>query len=152
MKRAVQKAARATLADCGLAGAELSVLLVGDDRIREINREYLGRDKPTNVLSLSQRESVNGAPAPENELLGDVIISVETCARHAEKAGMPAAEEVLFCLVHGIAHLVGHDHEAGAGREAARRMRAFETDLFRRVAKPFAEGVKPGGANPKAAR
>lgn len=130
-KAAVREMCAAILADQGRPGWELSVVFVNDAAIRDYNREYLGRDKPTNVLSLSQIESGGREPSFEHNVLGDVVVSTETCAADAEKAGMAAAEEVVYCLIHGICHLLGFNHE-GVGPSRARRMKAAETDLFRR--------------------
>ena len=109
-------------------GTELSVSIVGDRTIRIINRDYLGKDRPTNVISFSQHEGEFGGVA--GHLLGDVIISADTVAREAELGGIPHFERLCFLLMHGILHLCGYDHERSGEAEAA-RMEKKEGELFR---------------------
>lgn len=103
-------------------------MLVTDDAgIREINHAWLGKDRPTNVISFAMREGEGLSVQPE--LLGDVVISAETAARDAAEAGVPAEHELCFLLLHGLLHLLGYDHERGTA-EDARRMEARERELF----------------------
>lgn len=107
---------------------ELSVVIVGDRSIRCFNREYLAKDRPTNVISFSQQEGdCNGMAA---HVLGDVIISADTSAREAELGGIAPFERLSFLLMHGILHLCGYDHERSGEAEAA-RMEKKEEELFR---------------------
>ncbi len=114
--RKVAKAARERLgkrigramAAAGEAGAALSLVLVDDEEIRVLNRDFRSVDKATDVLSFSMREGEGGQLHPE--LLGDVVISVETAGRQAEEAGRTLDEELLHLAVHGLAHLCGYDH------------------------------------------
>jgi probable rRNA maturation factor len=106
---------------------ELSILIVDDAAIQEINREYLQRDHPTNVISFSQQEGeMLGGP---DTLLGDVVISAETAARDATEAGIEMFDELVFLLLHGILHLLGYDHERGTQAEAE-RMEAKEQQVY----------------------
>jgi probable rRNA maturation factor len=114
----------------GCTSSELSVSIVGDRTIRRLNREYLGKDRPTNVISFSMQEGEFGALA--QGLLGDVVISADTAAREAEEAGIPFSERLTFLLLHGILHLAGYDHERSGAREAA-RMERKEAELFDRL-------------------
>ncbi|MEZ4598850.1 MAG: rRNA maturation RNase YbeY [Syntrophotaleaceae bacterium] len=107
--------------------SELSIVIVSDDQIREINRDYLQRDKATNVISFAMQEGEGAGLQPA--LLGDVVISADTAARDAEEAGLPFESELYFLLLHGILHLVGYDHERGT-EEEARRMEAKEEEIF----------------------
>ena len=103
-------------------------MLVTDDAgIREINHAWLGKDRPTNVISFAMQEGAGAGVQPE--LLGDVVISAETAARDAAGAGVPVEHELSFLLLHGILHLLGYDHERGTAAEA-RRMEARERELF----------------------
>lgn len=111
----------------GCISSELSVAIVGDRTIRILNREYLQKDRPTNVISFSMQEGEFGAMNPD--LLGDVVISADTAAREAADAGITFHERLVFLLLHGILHLVGYDHER-SGEEEARRMEAKEADIF----------------------
>lgn len=87
--------------------AEVSVLLCDDAHMRELNRDYRGEDKPTDVLSFE----MESAPLPGPRVLGDIVISLETVeARYPED---PAAQrdEVRLLFCHGLLHLTGHDHQ-----------------------------------------
>ncbi len=102
--------------------AELSVLLVDDAAVQELNRTYRDTDAPTDVLSFSQVEGEEFAvPDGEARHLGDVIISVETARRQAEEYGLTLQDELAHLLVHGILHLLGYDHEVAAEEEVMRR-------------------------------
>jgi probable rRNA maturation factor len=105
----------------GRQDVELSVLLIDDARIRELNREYLDRDRPTNVISFPQQEG----DGPGGNHLGDVVISVERAAGEAREAGMGTRERLKQLLVHGICHLCGYDHE-GVPDERVREMEEAE--------------------------
>lgn len=100
--------------------------------MRGINRRYLDRDRPTNVISFSQQEGDCGGMA--TNMLGDVIISADTSAREAEQGCMPPFDRLCFLLMHGILHLCGYDHER-SGEEEAARMEHKEGELFRTLKK-----------------
>lgn len=105
-----------------------------DPQIHEINRTYLQRDKPTNVISFAMQEGeMTGVP---ETLLGDVVISVDTAARDAAEANLPLESELYFLLLHGVLHLLGYDHERGTEEEAA-RMEAREQELFQQIQQTF---------------
>lgn len=110
----------------GLPEAELSLSLVDDREIRELNRRFLGRDRPTNVLAFPMREGEFATLHPH--LLGDVVISVETSSRQAKQAGLTEMEMVGLLLIHGILHLLGYEHERG--RKEAKEMTSREEALF----------------------
>lgn len=111
--------------------AELSIVVVDDAGIQELNRDYLGRDRPTNVISFPMLEGEESGIVPG--LLGDVVISADTAARDAEEAGSTFEREFFFLLIHGILHLVGFNHEGVDDAEIA-RMEAKEDELFALVA------------------
>lgn len=119
--------AETILSVLGYPTSELSVTVVGDVAIRRINREYLGRDKATNVISFAMQEGECAGINPE--ILGDVIISADTCAREAEEGAMPFFSRLAFLLLHGTLHLTGYDHERSGDQEAA-RMEAREKEIF----------------------
>ncbi|MGH7236555.1 MAG: rRNA maturation RNase YbeY [Nitrospiraceae bacterium] len=112
---------------------ELSLDFVGDRRMRRLNREYRGRDLPTDVLAFPMRHSLrvtrDALRVTPHEMLGDVAISLHTAARHAAADRRAVDHELARLLIHGILHLVGYDHERG-GREA-RRMRRKERAILR---------------------
>jgi probable rRNA maturation factor len=112
---------------------ELSILLTSDDGIRPMNREYRGKDKPTDVLSFGQGFFHQGKRTQSGGLanvLGDVVISVETARRQAAERGHPLEQEMRVLVVHGIVHLLGWDHEDDAEAE---QMEAIERDLLARA-------------------
>jgi probable rRNA maturation factor len=103
-----------------LAQAELSLLICDDAFIHGLNRDYRGKDRPTDVLAFAQREGDGADPA--DEILGDVVISIPTAARQAAERGHSTAREVQVLLIHGFLHLLGYDHgddEEEAEMEAA---------------------------------
>lgn len=110
-------------------GSALSLTLVGDSEIQEINREHRGKDKPTDVLSFPMFDEAS----PER-LLGDVVISVDTARRQAAEYDAPLENEIHRLLIHGILHVLGHDHEE-AGERA--RMEAEERRLAAAIGMPW---------------
>ena len=105
-----------------------SVLFTSDAEIRELNRQWRQRDKPTNVLSFPMLERADLlALADEGppELLGDVALAHETCAREAAEKGITLEHHATHLLVHGLLHLAGYDHETSP--EDASEMEALET-------------------------
>jgi probable rRNA maturation factor len=91
-----------------LADAELSILLCDDETIRDLNRRFRKKDKPTDVLAFPMQQGPG--PGGDVTLLGDVVISVPTAARQAAERDRPIIEEVTFLLAHGLLHLLGYDH------------------------------------------
>jgi probable rRNA maturation factor len=112
----------------GLPEAELSLLLVDDGQIRELNHRYLGRDKPTNVLAFSMREGEYSSLHPH--LLGDLVISIETARRQSKQSGLNEMEMLTLLLIHGVLHLLGYEH-AGT-RKGAKEMAAKQKELFQK--------------------
>jgi len=91
---------------------ELSLVLTGDEEIRYLNRIYRHKDHATDVLAFAQREGVLGERA--GALLGDVIVSIPTARRQAQKQGADVLDEVTMLTAHGLLHLLGWDHETKA--------------------------------------
>ena len=119
------------MADLAPPDSEVSVSLVGDGQIRELNRRYLDRDKPTNVLAFSMREGAFVSLHPQ--LLGDVVISVDTARRQSNRFGLKEMELVILLLIHGILHLLGYEHEGT--KKGSNEMALKQKELFRRVIK-----------------
>jgi probable rRNA maturation factor len=132
-RRALARKAKIVLAAIELADFELSIALVGDEEMRRLNRDWRGKDRPTDVLSFSLREGEHGGVAAS---LGDVVISLETAARQARERRATIAREVDRLLVHGILHLAGYDHELSAREE--RRMKRKEREMLARISAPSA--------------
>ena len=109
--------------------SEVSILLVDDLQIEEMNTKYLGRIGPTNVISFSMTEGEFGDINPH--VLGDVVISVETADRQAKENKSSLDEMVDFLLIHGILHLLGYDHEGSAAN--AKVMAAREDELLEEI-------------------
>jgi len=131
-----QRAGRMLVA-LGLDQAELSVVLTDDPSIQVLNRDYRRKDKPTDVLAFAMREGEGqGAQGGADELLGDVIISLETACRQAAERRRTPLDEVTFLLAHGLLHLVGYDHQDDAEeREMNRATRALVRAASTRQAK-----------------
>ncbi len=127
LKRPLRKIAQKILSVLGYPEAELSILIVDNEGIREINRDYLQRDRPTNVISFAMQEGEGAGLHPL--VLGDVVISAERADEDAQEAGVPFEHELWFLLLHGILHLLGYDHERGT-EEQARMMEAKEQEVF----------------------
>ena len=119
---------------CGKSDAELSILILDNEGIRQINRDYLQRDRPTNVISFPMQEGQGTGVQPH--LLGDVVISAERAAGDAAAATIPFEHELWFLLVHGILHLLGYDHERGTAKQA-REMEKREGEIFARLIEEF---------------
>jgi probable rRNA maturation factor len=106
---------------------EISILFTDDDMIKEINKQYLGRDKATNVISFSLQEGEYGNINPH--VLGDIVISLETAQRDAIKGSLALEQEIDFLLIHGILHLLGYNHE-NTSEKQAKIMRLKEKEIF----------------------
>jgi probable rRNA maturation factor len=108
-----QRAAEAALAVSGADGDafEVSLLLTDDASIQVLNREWRGKDKPTNVLSFPSPEPP-GHHSPRH--LGDIALAYETLVREAEDESKPLAHHYAHLIVHGVLHLLGYDHEVEA--------------------------------------
>ena len=133
-KRTIHRWAERMLRCLGLAEAELSIALTDDREIHELNRVFRDRDQPTDVLAFAMREGEHGGAHPvgdgraSRELLGDVVISIDTARRQASRRGHDLEREVRELLAHGLLHLVGFDHQTNA---EARAMNAQSRRLCR---------------------
>lgn len=121
--------AAATIApELGHSRLSASLLFADDAEVQSLNREWRGKDRPTNVLSFPMLErdqlltlSAEGPP----ELIGDVALALETSRREAGEKGVPLEAHVTHLIIHGLLHLAGHDHETSP--EEATAMEALET-------------------------
>ena len=130
----------------GLADAaplvEIAVRLTDDAEVHALNRDFRGRDKPTNVLSFPQvqadlLDTLSNSDDGEI-LLGDIVLARETCAREAAEKGISVADHATHLIVHGTLHLVGYDHMDDASAQA---MEALEVKALASlgIANPYAE-------------
>ncbi len=109
----------------GEENREVSLTIVDDEIISGINREYLGRDYPTNVIAFSMNEGEFGdINAP---LLGDIVISAETALRDAKGGDLSLHDEIDYLMIHGVLHLLGYDHELPGEAE---QMSGKEKEIF----------------------
>ena len=106
---------------------ELSILIVDDPEIAGLNKRYLSRSGPTNVIAFPMQQGPFGQITPN--LLGDVVISIDTAAREAQEAGISVESRIDQLLIHGILHLLGFDHEKTS--EQAKAMRIKEEELLK---------------------
>jgi probable rRNA maturation factor len=106
---------------------EISLLFVGNEQIRQINRQYLNRDHPTNVISFPLREGDYGDINPQ--ILGDIVISAELAFQDAGAGDLSLNDEIDFLVIHGLLHLLGFNHESGNENESI-KMRDKENEVF----------------------
>ena len=105
----IRKTAIALLNALDSPDSELSVVMVDDQKISELNLQYLNREGPTNVIAFPMQEGDYSEINPD--LAGDVVISVDTAKKESREAQMDFDERIDQLLVHGILHLFGYDHE-----------------------------------------
>jgi probable rRNA maturation factor len=132
--RRVARSLRALLAAIGRPDATISLSFVGDAAMRRLNREHRGKDRTTDVLSFPLYDPFavpkRAAPGDPELMLGDIIISVDAAARQAADYDATLDAEIERLLVHGVLHLLGHDHEETNER---RRMRREERRLAKSI-------------------
>ncbi len=124
--RSIVALAERVLRAYGRDGAEVGVTLTGEETIHQLNRDYRGVDAPTDVLSFALEEGedeLTGYEEAPPELLGDIIICLPYARRQAMEYGHSFHRELLYLTVHGLLHLLGHDHQNEDDRQ---RMRAEE--------------------------
>lgn len=113
----------------GSEEAEVSLMLVDNQRIHELNHEYRGVDRPTDVLSFALQEDTEEEPegAFEDDMLGDIVISAERAREQAEEYGHSFEREIVYLAVHGTFHLLGFDHEEEKDQQ---EMRSKEEEVM----------------------
>ena len=123
VRRAVEKVGELYDAE----NAEVSVTLTDNAHIHELNRDYRGIDRPTDVLSfaLNESEEPEIVGGPETDVLGELVISVERAEEQAEEYGHSLRREIAFLTVHGMLHLLGYDHIEDEEREEMEREQRF---------------------------
>ncbi|QQP89387.1 rRNA maturation RNase YbeY [Skermanella sp. TT6] len=146
----VEAAARAAFAAAehpdvlrGAAAAEMSLVLADDAMVRTLNRDYRGKDKPTNVLSFALLDDAGDADDDLAShpgmpiLIGDVILACETVRREAAEQGKPVEDHLTHLVIHGVLHLLGYDHETDPDAD---RMERLETSILAGmgIADPYA--------------
>ena len=120
-KKSLKKIARLVLKELDVPqDTELSITFTDDIQMRELNRSYRQIDRTTDVLSFPQSEG------PDFTLLGDIVISIDTAKRHSVSYGVSLHEELKKLIIHGILHLLGHDHKK---KKETQIMRGKEQEL-----------------------
>ena len=146
VKAVLQRAIGEAAAMAATSGGELAIVLTDDSAIRALNRDWRGKDQPTNVLSFpahapahgpsrgpSRGHAHAGEPPGRVRLLGDIVIAYETMAREAMAEGRPFRHHLAHLAVHGFLHLLGHDHAKDAQADA---MEALEIAVLARLDVP----------------
>jgi probable rRNA maturation factor len=133
LRSLAKNAVGAVLEEVGAAGigSELSIVFSDDAHIRTLNAGWRGKDKPTNVLSFPAFPVKSGERLPP--MLGDIVLAAETVAREADLEGKPLDHHITHLVIHGVLHLLGHDHENEAEAES---MEALERAALARLAIP----------------
>jgi probable rRNA maturation factor len=142
VEEAIQQAAAALARHPRLRsarGGEVTVVLGSDTLVRRLNKTYRGKDTPTNVLSFPY-QSPPGAAVDAGAYLGDVVLAAETVCQEAAERGIEPTHHVQHLVVHGLLHLLGHDHDTDADAEAMERL---ETEVLATIglADPYAVPV-----------
>ena len=133
----IQKTARVILNALDFPDGELSILIVDDQQIAHLNLTYLNKKGPTNVIAFPMREGQFNEITPN--LLGDVVISIETAQQEADAARISLQNRFNQLLIHGILHLLGYDHEQT--RAEAERMEEKSNLLLAMLEKSNVTGV-----------
>lgn len=143
--RTVEAAAKVA-PELGNARLSASVLFTSDAEIRELNREWRDRDKPTNVLSfpmLSREDLLQLGTSGPPEMIGDIALAHETCAREASEKGIPFDHHVTHLVLHGFLHLAGHDHEISDDDAEAMEASEIKALALLGIADPYGDREAP---------
>ena len=126
-----ETAVEAAFAEAGFTTqASLCIAFVDDARLQTLNRDYRGKDKPTNVLSFPMA----GDPPPDApRVLGNIALGYETVAREAQESGIPLHNHAMHLIIHGSLHLIGYNHEDA---DEAERMESLEINALKRLGIP----------------
>lgn len=127
-RASIRRDVRRALTLLGMRDRELSLLFVDDEGIRALNRGWLRRDRPTNVIAFPLSEGDFGGLNPA--VLGDVAVSVEAARREAQTAGIPCEDALFYLALHGVLHLAGYEHEGPGNKARARIMSAVQEAVF----------------------
>jgi probable rRNA maturation factor len=131
MPEILERAARAALLQQSAPDADLTLVLTGDAQIQALDHDFLGKDTPTDVLSFPASET---DPETGRRYLGDIIISVPRAEAQSIAAGHSLEAELSLLVVHGVLHLLGHDH---AEAEEKARMWAAQSEILTRLGIPL---------------
>lgn len=145
----VAEAARAVAPELANERLIASILFTSDEEVHALNREWRGKDKPTNVLSFPMLErdallslAADGPP----EMLGDIALAHETCAREAAEKGVTLADHAAHLVLHGLLHLAGHDHEISDADAEAMEALEVKALALMGIADPYGDHYAPPDA------
>lgn len=124
----LEKAVLEVFRDGGIQEGEISLTFLDDDGIRTLNREYLDRDRPTDVIAFPLYE-------PGQAIVGDVYVGYEQARRQSGAEGVPLEEELVRLAIHGALHVLGHDHPPGEDGWASPMFRIQEEILARALSR-----------------
>ncbi|SNZ06360.1 probable rRNA maturation factor [Persephonella hydrogeniphila] len=127
-KKFVKETAEKILKELTLDNVELSITLTDNETIKQINKQWRNKDKPTDVLSFPIDEKPAGY---RYRVLGDVVISLPYAKKQAEEIGIPYKNEIVRLLTHGILHLLGYDHEVCPAE--AKKMFDLQDRIFEKI-------------------
>ena len=120
----------------------VSILFCDDAEVHSLNREWRGKDKPTNVLSfpmLERADLIGLSPDGPPELLGDIALAFETCAREANEKSVPLEHHAAHLIIHGLLHLAGLDHEVSPEDAAAMEALEIKALASMGIANPYCD-------------
>jgi probable rRNA maturation factor len=140
LAQSVADAAGELAPELGNPRLSASILFTSDDEVHALNREWRDKDKPTNVLSfpmIAREQLLTLSPDGPPEMLGDIALAYETCAREAAEKGATIQDHAAHLIVHGLLHLAGHDHEISTADAEA--MEALEVAALAKlgIADPY---------------
>ncbi|MBS0253936.1 MAG: rRNA maturation RNase YbeY [Proteobacteria bacterium] len=125
----------------------VSLVMTDDEEVHALNKQWRGKDKPTNVLSFPMLErgdllalAAGGPP----EMLGDIALAHETCAREAADKGVPLEDHAAHLIIHGLLHLAGHDHELGEAEAEAMEALEIKALAMLGIADPYGDHEHQG--------
>jgi probable rRNA maturation factor len=140
-EQAAEAAARVA-AELGNDRLSVSLLFTSDGEVHSLNREWRGKDKPTNVLSfpmLERDDLLALSPAGPPEMLGDIALAYETCAREAAEKGISLDHHAAHLIIHGLLHLAGLDHEISPQDAAAMEKLEIKALASMGIADPYGD-------------
>lgn len=138
----VAEAASHVAPELGNPRLSASLLFADDAEVQTLNRQWRAKDKPTNVLSFPMLERpalLSLAPDGPPELLGDLALALETCAREAAEKGVSLQDHAAHLIVHGLLHLAGHDHETSAADADAMEALEIKALALLGIADPYGD-------------